>query len=98
MNTVKFAMFINYLTKIGMGEINSYEMQAIHDQAQNFNDPTKASITDVDELLRTIKLNEFIPAIKAYRTLTGAGLKEAKEAIERYRVNTSHPETEKINV
>lgn len=49
----------------------------------------KISCEMVDELLRqmmTASKEGFIPAIKAYRSLTGAGLKEAKEAIERYRL------------
>jgi len=40
----------------------------------------------VDDLLKQLNApNGFIEAIKAYRVLTGAGLKESKEAIERYR-------------
>ncbi len=40
----------------------------------------------VDKLLQEIMSPDgFIPAIKVYRDLTGSGLKEAKEAIERYR-------------
>lgn len=47
----------------------------------------KASEADVNELLRQIGNEDgFIPAIEAYRSLTGAGLKEANEAIVRYRV------------
>lgn len=33
----------------------------------------------------------FINAIKAYRSLTGCGLKESKEAIERYRRVSNQP-------
>lgn len=41
----------------------------------------------VDELLRCMQerlKGGLIPAIKAYRALTNAGLKEAKEAVEKY--------------
>lgn len=49
----------------------------------------------VDDLLSAINRdNGFIEAIKAYRALTGAGLKEAKEAIEKYR---SFSEAHKID-
>ena len=52
----------------------------------------KASCDDVDELLRQLNAPDgFIPAIKAYRVLTGAGLKESKEAIERYRSIPNFP-------
>ncbi|WP_277438887.1 ribosomal protein L7/L12 [Streptomyces sp. SPB162] len=43
-------------------------------------DPTSPDLRGIDALLREGKK---IQAIKAYRDLTGAGLKEAKEAVER---------------
>lgn len=52
----------------------------------------RVSCEAVDELLRHFNSpNGFIDAIKAYRALTGAGLKESKEAIERYRNIASFP-------
>lgn len=46
----------------------------------------KVACEDVNELLRQIAAPDgFLPAIKAYRVLTGAGLKESKESIEKYR-------------
>lgn len=45
---------------------------------------------EVDNLLRAMKDNKKIEAIKAYRTLTGAGLKESKDAVEG---NYSYPTT-----
>jgi ribosomal protein L7/L12 len=45
----------------------------------------KASETDVNKLLYAFSAGDRkIEAIKAYRSLTGAGLKESKEAIEKY--------------
>jgi ribosomal protein L7/L12 len=42
----------------------------------------------VDELLLYMgKGTQKIEAIKAYRNLTGAGLKESKDAVERYWVS-----------
>lgn len=53
---------------------------------------TKASCADVDELLKQLNdVDGFIPAVKAYRVLTGAGLKESKEAIEKYRSIPNFP-------
>lgn len=43
-------------------------------------DPTSPDLREIDALLREGKK---IQAIKVYRDLTGAGLKEAKEAVER---------------
>lgn len=42
------------------------------------------SCTQVDTLLSYIQGQEKIPAIKAYRAMTNSGLKEAKEAVEKY--------------
>lgn len=51
-----------------------------------------AAPNDVNELLRHLNSPDgFINAIKVYRTLTGAGLKESKEAIERYRSVPNFP-------
>lgn len=38
----------------------------------------------VDDLLSALCGRQMIPAIKAYRALTGAGLKESKDAVERF--------------
>jgi Ribosomal protein L7/L12 C-terminal domain len=62
--------------------------------------PLKASCADVDNLLMLMLMAEGtrkIEAIKAYRTLTGAGLKESKDAVEKYWNSKGHynnpPET-----
>ena len=58
---------------------------------------TKVACEDINELLyQVIKSDGFILAIKAYRKLTGVGLKEAKEAIERYRIIPNFPQKNSI--
>lgn len=42
----------------------------------------KVSETSVNDLLSAVKKGEKINAIKAYRVLTGSGLKESKDAVE----------------
>lgn len=87
MNTVRFAMFINYLTKLGMPEVSLCEMQAVHDQAANLTDlpAGKVSYNEVDALLMAMGVEgKKIEAIKAYRALTGADLRTSKDAVERY--------------
>lgn len=49
--------------------------------------PGKANPADINELMRAIHAGEKIAAIKAYRIMTGYGLKEAKDAVEKYWVN-----------
>jgi hypothetical protein len=47
--------------------------------------------SDIDLLMAFMASGtQKIEAIKAYRTLTGAGLKEAKDAVERYWVSKGH--------
>lgn len=42
----------------------------------------------INELMRAIHAGEKISAIKAYRSLTGYGLKEAKDAVEKDWINS----------
>lgn len=47
--------------------------------------------SEVDALLAAMNQpGKKIEAIKAYRSLTGAGLKESKDAVERYWTNREH--------
>jgi ribosomal protein L7/L12 len=49
------------------------------------------SFTLVDELLAAMNQpGKKIAAIKAYRELTGEGLRESKNAVERYWTNNEH--------
>lgn len=95
LDKIKFAWLIAFVTKHG-ATLGQYEIEDI-DNVCTFNapeaKPNKINASEVDELLREIMSPDgFIPAIKAYRSITGAGLKEAKEAIERYRNIPKFPE------
>ena len=46
---------------------------------------------EMEEVWRLIAAGQKIGAIKAYRVATGAGLKEAKEAVERMAAGTKEP-------
>lgn len=46
--------------------------------------PGKANPADINALMSAIHQGNRIDAIKAYRSLTGFGLKEAKDAVEKY--------------
>jgi hypothetical protein len=99
LDKIKFAWLIAFVTKHG-ATLGSYEIEDI-DGMISFEVPeaktVKASCNDVDELLRQLnKPDGFIPAIKAYRVLTGAGLKESKEAIERYRSIPNFPQKDAV--
>ena len=47
------------------------------------NNPTKLDDRNLNELRQMMRNGQKIQAIKLYRQLTGAGLKEAKESVER---------------
>jgi ribosomal protein L7/L12 len=52
--------------------------------------PTRANASDVNELLCYMsESTKKLEAIKAYRQLTGLGLKESKDAVEKYWVEKS---------
>lgn len=98
MDKIKFARMINLLSHWGMRELDQHEMQELDKlttivsvpvsgaQLQDIM-PQRAVVAedDVNNLLRLMAAKEQkIDAIKAYRQITNAGLKEAKDAIERY--------------
>lgn len=92
MTRLQFGQFVNLLSHWGMRVLDTHEMNEL----EAFVDLPKASLgpylnrpmvacSDVDELIKHMaaKTNK-IDAIKAYRQITNAGLKEAKDAVERY--------------
>jgi ribosomal protein L7/L12 len=93
LDRLKFAAVVAFIGKLRPEyDIDLYELDTILEfeieQPKAGTVPCEA----VDDLLKQMALREKIPAIKAYRTLTGAGLKEAKDAVERYWVSNK-PDT-----
>lgn len=95
MDNIKFARMINLLSRWGMRELDQHEMQELDNlttvvpTAPQIKDilPQRAVVgeDDVNNLLRLMAAKEQkIDAIKAYRQITNAGFKEAKDAVERY--------------
>lgn len=84
LDKIRFARLISFISH-AVGELQREDIEEI-DCIIDVDVPetSKASCEAVDELLKQIALNERIPAIKAYRNLTGAGLKESKDAVEKY--------------
>lgn len=86
MDIVKFASFVSYLTSMYGAVISETSIEAIKNRLEDMQEPIKASQADVDTLLAEMNNPAgIIPAIKAYRVLTRAGLKEAKDAVEKHR-------------
>jgi ribosomal protein L7/L12 len=94
LDRLKFGKLVAHVVSNGMSQ-GDREIEKL-DELAEFDVPThnvRVSENDVNELLIQISSPDgFIPAIKAYRVLTGVGLKEAKEAIERYRTIPKFPQ------
>lgn len=92
LDKIKFARLIAYIQdlKEQTQVLETYQIEYIDELTEINVEPVKINQVpygEIDNLLFQIgHADGFIPAIKAYRALTGQGLKEAKEAIERYRV------------
>lgn len=87
LNKIKFAALVSAVSRFTSYTINEDEA-SLMDELIDIDEPKRQYVPyqTVDELLaQIINPDGFIPAIKAYRALTGEGLKESKEAIERYR-------------
>lgn len=88
LDKIRFATLIGYLSRISGQTFAVDEIVEIDGIIDVPVPEPVVSPSRIDELLTCmITANEagFIPAIKAYRSLTGSGLKESKEAIEKYR-------------
>ena len=90
-----FARLISYLSHNTGIEFAEFDIENI-DAMITFEEPAKlsdilpapkASAVDVDSLLAAFKDDNKIEVIKAYRTLTGYGLKESKAAVDSYWVS-----------
>ena len=92
LDRLKFAELIGYVSSFYRMEKEDIEkidsLIDIEVPVQTNHVPCEA----VDDLLKQMLAGEKIPAIKAYRVLTGAGLKESKDAVEKHW-NVSKPDT-----
>lgn len=89
LDKLQFGLLVAYIGELQQRQgLNGSELNRL-DEIIDIQVPVisnKVAEEDVNELLRQIvNPDGFINAIKAYRVLTGAGLKESKEAIEKYR-------------
>jgi hypothetical protein len=88
LDNIRFARVISYISssicnyQLSLGTIE--DLNDLIDFEAPIVTP-KASQTDVNDLLAAFAAGDRkIEAINAYRSLTGAGLKESKDAIEKY--------------
>lgn len=83
LDRIKFAKVVAFICNgFGVDDVQTL------DDMIDFSDHTVRylPVEMVDDLLKYInRENGLIDAIKAYRSLTGAGLRESKDAVEKYR-------------
>jgi len=89
LDKITFARIIGYIERVYALNLDQNDIEKL-DNLIDIEVPVaeKLYISSeiVDELLRQMALGNKISAIKAYRTLTGLGVKESKDAVEKYWV------------
>ena len=84
MDLIKFAELISYITMLcdgtHAGGLAEYHIKHIHACITPVIPATGSA--DLQPLFAAMATQRKIDAIKAYRTLTGEGLKESKDAVE----------------
>lgn len=88
LDAISFASIISKISSQYAITFKKVDLDDIYDMIE-FEVPepqsNKARCEEVNELLKAMNDKiSIIPAVKAYRQLTGCGLKEAKDAIERF--------------
>ena len=79
----KFASLISFLSNVTGREFSTSEIGVIYEQIFNFkNEEVKSNFVDLNSLFSAMSEGRKIKAIKEYRILTGACLKDAKDAVE----------------
>lgn len=91
MDKIVFARLIAYLSALTHHSYDEFEIRQIDDLVSRAPAP---SVGNVRNLLYAMSNDRKIEAIKEFRTLTGDGLKESKEAVERVmdKMKLDHPQ------
>lgn len=89
MNMLKFAALVSWLTARSNNDVlDVHDAETLQHHIEGLMPEVGAvSCADIDALLSSMQQvdnGKKIEAIKAYRALTKAGLKESKDAVERY--------------
>lgn len=90
MDKILFARLVTVITNWTGNELTEYQVREL----DSLTTPTKLPTSNrpivpeqsVNDLLDAMQGARLIDAIKAYRAITNADLKEAKDAVEKYRI------------
>lgn len=92
LDKIAFANVVKYVMELRPENFfDPIDLDVLIDIAIPDQPPLYASPQFVNDLIAAMnKPGQKIAAIKAYRQLTGMGLKESKDAVERYWTNNEH--------
>jgi ribosomal protein L7/L12 len=92
---IKFAKLISLITVVSNTRLSEEAIEQI-DQIVSEESAFRADPQSINELLRQMKLGNKIDAIRQYRALTGAALKDSKDAVEAFwsYPPLTHPQTD----
>ena len=79
---IAFARLISQITHVTREILEEFTIKEIAVTVDSFS--AGASISSINQLLAAMRDGRKIEAIKEYRSLTGMGLKESKDAVEMY--------------
>lgn len=86
---IGFARLISQISILRGSMLNNYDVRDIATTLDEM--AASASSDSVNRLLSAMKDGRKIEAIKEYRSITGMGLKESKDAVEMYSVPVPLP-------
>lgn len=84
LDKIRFAMLVSWISRRGAVELNAGDCSELDNLIDVPMDVEFTSVEKVDDLLKSISEGRKIDAIKAYRALTGSGLKESKDTVEMF--------------
>lgn len=79
---ITFARLISQITYLRGSCLNQHDIAPIADTVAELS--VGGGTDSVDRLLDAMQKGQKISAIKEYRSLTGMGVKESKDAVEKY--------------
>lgn len=84
MDKIKFASLISFLSSLNGRDFAEADIRVIDGMINEGSQVGLVSSEKLNFLMGSIRINNKIEAIKAYRAMTGQGLKESKDAVEKY--------------
>jgi ribosomal protein L7/L12 len=86
MDPVKFACLISYLAGVTRHQLSQDEISNIYNLGcdMQLRSQHQCNVNELYVMMAAMKDGRKIDAIKSHRVLTGFGLKESKDAVEKY--------------